>query len=694
MRKKGIYGIADNIRRVVRNIFDIRGTISGTSNAGTPAKWLQQFYGGSDTWAGNQVDENSAMEYVSFWVCLKIIRETIASLPIVLYKYTDNGKDRAKDHPGYRLMHLKPNPEQTAFDFIEMVINHYLLYGNTYAEIMRDNSGAIKQLWPLMPWNMEVIRYDGKKYFRYLKPDQTYTTFLSDEILHLSNFTLTGLTGERPMDFISQSVGTGLAVEEFGARFFKNDATPGGIIEMPGNLGRNAENIERFKKSWHEEHGTMANKHRVRILEDGAKFHEISVSPDKAQFLETRKFQRNMVLSFHRLPPHLAGDLEHATYTNIEQQSLEFVQYTMLPHFVRFEQKLTTCLLREDEQEKYFYEIMIDALTRADIKTRYEAYRVGRECGWLSINDVLRKENMNTIDGGDVHHVPLNWVELGAKKPEPATDMDKNQDKEQDKNQDKNQDEETNALIARMKEERTLRSAVTRRNITNSYVRIHTDIIGRIQKREVADIKKNFRKWYLERSKEDFDKWYREYYNNLSEYIQTRVSPVYNALNDQIWGEIEQELHKLNRKDEQEKYVQGYIERYIKEYIRGHKKNIGLAVSEIAKNQVDPESRMTELYESWDKNLANDSHDEAVNASNVFARAIYLLAGVQFLRWVNTGSKPCPYCQELDNKVVGIQDFFIGAGATMRGTDGDLQISENIGHAPLHTGCECQVMAG
>ena len=632
---------------------------------------------------GTQVDENSAMEYVAFWICLKIIRETIASLPIILYEYTENGKKRAVNHPGYNLLHLRPNPEQTRFDYIEMIANHYMLYGNSFSEIIPNNSGEIIELWPLMPWNMEVKRFDGKRYYRYLKPDQKYATFLQDEIFHISNFTLTGMTGEKPIDYLNQSVGTGLAVEEFGARFFKNDATPGGIVEMPGNMGRNLENIKRFKSSWEEEHGTMQNKHRIRILEDGAKFHEISVNPDKAQFLETRKFQKNLILSFHRLPPHLAGDLEHATYTNIEQQLLEFVQYTMLPHFIRFEQNFTTQLLREDEQKKFFYEIMVDALTRADIKTRYEAYRVGRECGWLSINDVLTKENMNTIEGGDIHHVPLNWVELRAKKPEPI----------QTKKANDNTNDETKALIDQMKEKRTLRSATTRKNITNGYIRIHQDIIGRIQKREIADIKKNFKKWFVERGKEDFDKWYKEYYNGLTDYIQQRVSPVYSSLGDAIWGEIEQELHKLNRKDEQEKYVSEYIDRYIKEYIREHKRNIGLAISDITKNQADPDGRMDELYDSWERNLENDSHDESVNAANVFSRAIYLLAGIQFLRWVNTGSKPCPFCQELDGKIAGINDFFLSPGKwDVKGEN--LHIQHNIGHAPLHKGCECQIMAG
>jgi HK97 family phage portal protein len=552
MKYKGIFKVANNIRQVVRNIFS-RASKSGTSTAGTPAAWLQQFLGGAETWSGTKVDENTALEYVAFWTCLKVIRETIASLPMILYKRTEDGKKRAINHPAYNVVHLRPNPEQTAFDYKEMITYHYLLYGNTYSEKVYDDAGNLVELWPLLPWNMKVIRHNGKKWYLYTileNGSSTEVVLFQDEILHISNSSLTGLMGDRPLDYVHEAVGSGLSAEEYSARFFKNDARPGGIIEMPGNMGMKKDVRKRFKESWAENYGKMENKHRTAILEDGAKFHEIGFDPEKSQLLEMKKYQSRLMATFNRLPPHLIGDLDNATYSNIEEQSLEFIRYSMLPHFTRFEQNFTVQLLNLKEQKKYFFELLIDNLVRADIEKRYNAYRIGREGGWLSPDDVRFLENLNKLpDGiGDVYHVPANWVELGAPAPaqQPAPP----------------QEGEENNCLKLLTEKRWLDGMEVYRSI-------FTDIMGRIMKREIVDLKKG-RKKYAKRA--PFQEWAEKFYDEFRRYVFERISPIFPQSNQDL------------------------VETFMSDYVSRHREEIRL---------IELAAKGEDIFHSWEDSLQN-----------------------------------------------------------------------------------------
>lgn len=688
MSEKGIFKLAYGVRDIVRNMF--RGQKGSEFSPRDPSYWVNKFFGNTPVWSGAEVDENTALEYVPYWACVKVLRETIASLPVILYKRTSSGKERATNHSAYNVFHLRANPEQTAYDYKEMTASHFLIYGKSYSEKVYNNKGELAELWPLMPWNMNPKRKDGKLYYFYDLPNGKQHVFLREELLVLNNFTLTGIEGERVINYIKQCLGTGMAADEYGARFYSNDSAPGGIIEMPGHLKK--ENIERFKDSWEKNYGQLSNKHRTAILEDGAKFHELTVAPDKAQFLETRKFQQQQTAAFHRIPPHLIGDLDRATYTNIEQQSLEFVNYTMLPYFVRFEQNFTTQTLTEKEQKKLFYEFLVDALLRGDIEARYRAYKTGREMGVLSADDIREKENMNKLpDGiGEKYYIPMNWSEMGI---EPVVEEPSEQEEPAEDQEPEEEPQEENAA-KQMKEYRAARTAATRFNIAASFKPVYQDILLRLIKKESVDIKRGFNKWFLERDKQEFDNWYKEYYQKQTDYIRSRLAPVYNSLNIAIYNEVKDEVNAQDRKDDQEIFVRDYIDVFVRKYIKEHKKNIGLAVMDITKNGADPEERIDETFEGWARNAANDSRSEVVKSSNAFAKYAYILAGIEYLRWVNTGASPCPYCQNMDGKIVGINQTFVQAGGNVETDQGRMEITRDVGHAPLHDGCECQIIAG
>jgi HK97 family phage portal protein len=374
------------------------------------------------TASGVTITPDTAMQATTVYACVRILSETVASLPLPLYRRVgDRGRERAIDHPLYTLLHDAPNPEMTSFELRETLMGHLALWGNSYCDIETDGAGRVTALWPLRPDKMAVRRDKGTGLivYEYTLPGTMQKVQLAaDRILHLRGLSVNGLVGLPPIAMARQSIGLAIATEEFGARFFSNNAQPGVVLEHPGKLGEEA--YTRLRESWSETHSGLSNAHRVAILEEGMKLDKIGIPPNDAQFLETRKFQAVEIARIFRVPPHLIGDLDRATFSNIEQQSLEFVIHTIRPWLVRIEQAITRSLLMPSERRTYFAEFLVDGLLRGDTTSRYQAYAIGRQWGWLSINDVRERENMNPVAGGDAYLEPLNMTEAGANPPPAA----------------------------------------------------------------------------------------------------------------------------------------------------------------------------------------------------------------------------------------------------------------------------------
>jgi len=373
---------------------------------------LARYMMGEPSWSAIDVDRHSSIAITTVWACVRLITETLASLPLILYRRLPNGgKERAVEHPLYDLLRTAPNTEQTSFLWREQGQGHLLLRGNLYSQIVRGGDGYPQQLWPLDPERMDVERKDGIRRYAYQTKDKKIE-LPAEDVLHIPGLGWDGIKGYDVITVKAQELGSNVAAARFGAEFFGNAAAPSGYIKMPG-VFKDLAAQKRMQQSWEDAHG-WGKKHRTAILEQGSEWQAMSIAPEQAQFLETRKFNRTDVAAMFRTPPHMVGDLERATFSNIEEQAIEFVVYTMRPWFVRWEQSLNMRLLPLEDQGIYFWEFLVDGLLRGNAVARWTAYRTAREIGALSADEVRELENMNPIpDGnGQGYFVPANWIPI------------------------------------------------------------------------------------------------------------------------------------------------------------------------------------------------------------------------------------------------------------------------------------------
>jgi len=368
------------------------------------------FFG--NTSAGKPVNEHTAMQMTAVYSCVRILSETLAGLPLHVYRYNDSGgKEKYLKHPLYKLLHDEPNPEMTSFACRETLMSHLLLWGNAYAQRIRNARGEVIALYPLMPNKMTVDRDSkGRLFYLYSRTSDDAPTLGDDsqvylapsEVLHIPGLGFDGLIGYSPIAMAKNAVGLAIATEEYGAKFFANGAAPGGVLEHPGTI----KDPQKVKESWNSAYQGSQNAHRVAVLEEGMKYQPIGISPEQAQFLETRKFQINEIARIFRVPPHMLADLEKSSFSNIEQQSLEFVKYTLDPWVVRWEQSMCRALLMESEKPIVFIKFNVDGLLRGDYVSRMSGYATARQHGWMSANDIRELENLDRIPaefGGDLY---------------------------------------------------------------------------------------------------------------------------------------------------------------------------------------------------------------------------------------------------------------------------------------------------
>lgn len=371
--------------------------------------------------SGKSVSQTSALSVTAVYSCVRILSEAIAGLPLHTYKCRSNGgKEKAIDHPLYFILHDEPNPEMTSFVFRETMMSHLLLWGNAYAQILRNGKGDVIALYPLAPNRMTVDRAsNGRIYYTYSTSDDDNPKLKSkgqvylkaEDVLHIPGLGFDGLVGYSPIAMARNAIGMAMACEEYGAKFFANGASPSGVLEHPSTI----KNPDKLRESWNSLFEGSSNSHQIAVLEEGLKYQPISISPNEAQFLETRKFQINEIARIFRIPPHMIGDLEKSSFSNIEQQSLEFVKYTLDPWVTRWEQSICRRLFKDSEKAEYFVKFNVDGLLRGDYQSRMNGYATGRQNGWLSANDIRELENMNQIPdelGGNLYLVNGSMTKL------------------------------------------------------------------------------------------------------------------------------------------------------------------------------------------------------------------------------------------------------------------------------------------
>ena len=376
--------------------------------------------GGSRTASGVRVNADTSMACSAYTACIRVISDSVSSLPLHLYERLPNGgKRKASENPIYRLLHQQPNPWQTAQEFRDWMTGLYLHYGASYAEIRAGARGPVSELWPLHSSRMEVERLEnGRLRYIYREPDGRVTTYRQEQIFALRFTTDDGIHPIPTYRLFANAIGLAQALEAHGATYFGNGARPGIVLESENPVP--VEAAERLRESWERMHRGPDRAHRTAVLPAGVKAHELSGSNEAAQFLETRQYQVIEICRAFRVPPHMIQDLTRSTYSNIEVQGTEFVQHCLLPHLKRWEAAISRDLIEDDET--FFAEHNVTGLLRGDHASRAAFYVAGIQNGWLSVNDVREMENMNPLgEEGDKHFIQLNMTTLDqAGEPQPA----------------------------------------------------------------------------------------------------------------------------------------------------------------------------------------------------------------------------------------------------------------------------------
>ena len=522
-----------------------------------------------------------------------------------------------------------------------------------------------------MSWKMKQKRVAGRLLYEYTPDSGPVKTFTRSEIFHLPGFGFDGLGGLHPIQYMRETLGLTLASQLFGSKFFEQGTTSSGVIESPNTLTNDA--YSRMKSSWEDLHQGIENAHKVAILEEGSTFKPLTVEPEKAQFLETRKFQVTDTARYNRIPPHMLGDLERSTYSNIEHQGLEFVIYTMLPWLARWEQAVSLQLIPEEERKDYFAEFLVDALLRGDIKSRYEAYRIAREIGVYSANDIRERENENPIDGGDKYFVPLNWVPVEKAGENVLEDQQP---------------------PSGPRASRTARSATTRGRLASAYRPLFEDAFSRIVKIERSELNQALDRHLRQRDTDAFMAWVLTYYEELPPTIRSRTLPIYSSLAESVKAEIVEEIGGDEEfSDTDREFLSAYAETAAFRYARGSASQIRALIRNTTVDKLEESLRLR--FAQWEERRPGKvALEETIRSGNALARAFYLSAGVMYLRWIARGSESCPYCQEMSGRIVGIQRPFALSGETFAGADKKLRVRRSVGHPPLHAGCTCQIVAG
>jgi HK97 family phage portal protein len=398
---------------------------SSSPDWGTLERYLAWAFGGGAASSGIVVNPQTALQSAAVFACVKVLAESIAMLPCTLYKQ-GAGQQRtpAQDHPLYELLRYQPNDWQSSVEFWEMMVAALCLRGNGYAWINRTRTGDVAELLPLHPDMVNVTMKTGFQLnYQLTMPDGSFKDMGPGDLLHVRGLTLNGWLGISPIAYARESIGLALAAEKFGGQLFRNGAKMSGVLQVPTRMSEEAH--KRLKESF-DLATSGENAHRTAIIEEGAKYEKIGITPEDSQFLETRKFQRSEIAAIYRVPAHLINDLEKATFSNIEQQGLEFVTLCLMPWLVRIEQAVRRDLIARGERGSYGAAFDVSAMLRGDAAARSAYYHNGILDGWLTRNEARAIESslgvlLNPIAGLEVPLMPLNMTD-GTKMPadEPA----------------------------------------------------------------------------------------------------------------------------------------------------------------------------------------------------------------------------------------------------------------------------------
>lgn len=650
---------------------------------------LVELMDGAPTAAGVTVNEFTALNLSAVWAAVRLLANAVAVPPLILYERQERGRRRATDHPLYRILHDQPNPEVTAFTFKQTLQAHAVVWGNAYAEIERDGAGRPRALWPLLPHLTRVERRNGRKVVVTTLLDDQQVILPAEDVLHIPGLGYNGLMGHSVIRHARESLGLAAAAERYGASWFSGGGRPSGVLQYDKALA--PEQKARLREEWQNLHGGLQNAHRVAILEAGMKWQQIGLPPEDAQFLGTREFSVEEIARWFGVPPHKLAHLKHAHFSNIEHQKIEFHTDSALPWYVTWEQAVNTTLIPERERSRYYAEFLPEALLRGDHKTRYEAYSIGRQWGWLSANDIREMENMNPLPGeeGDIYLVPLNMVPASV-----AAEMGSGGD---DPDGGDGGDRQARALPAPASGPiRERRAIMLRTRYRTQYERLLREAAARVFRREIRRVRTVAKRIGDPGGLEAFLEWLDgDFYDRQADVTADALRGVLTSYTEAVQTAIAEEIGVSDN-------VPAEVQRFVANYAA----SVGAREAESSRGQLrevaqraeledrDPRESVIERLDEWEATRADKfGARESRRAGNALAEALYIAAGVRALRWTTSGASTCPYCESLAGLVVPVGTPFLVAGQRLGPDDNPLEIKTTKRHPPAHDGCDCIITA-
>ncbi|MGV0961867.1 MAG: phage portal protein [Limnohabitans sp.] len=653
--------------------------------------------GGSST-AGVSVSPDSAMRYVTVWACIRLLAESIAQMPVHLYrKLPDGSKERISDISLADILSATPNSWQTAFEYFEFMVTSLCLRGNHYSFINRIGSGNVAELIPLLPQRTSLIRNGYEFSYRTIFEDGTTETLPQEKIHHVRGLTLDGFNGVSPITYQRNAIGLGVGAENHGARLFRNGAMPAGTLTHPSALSDEA--YARIRKSWKETHGGE-EQGGVAVLEEGLKFDKISMSNEDAQYLEVRQFQRTEICSIYRVPPHMIGDLTKSSFSNITQQSLEMVKYTFLPWVRRIESAISRDLLTPRDRERGLYvEFLVSGLERADIEQRYRSYNIGIMSGILSPNECRAMENRNPRPGGDIYLAPLNMVDSTEGMPKDNGDGNPdnpdNPDNQGDEPPPRKVKSITMAVPAPPGKTLITKGVLAREQLRETFKTRFQVLAKALVLHENGELRQAITdeadNGQLGRA---FAGKMETLYRQLPDYIRNQFLGLMReyavAVRNAALAEIDSD-HAIDPAL-LSTFVEEILVTFTERHIGSSEGQLAAIINETMAEELPAaiEQRLSE----WDATRPEKIGDrESVQQESAVALWVWEAAGISKLQWQLRGSKSCPFCKALSGKIVGMGQPFIDAGDfTPEGHEqSPLKVRGPKKHTPLHRGCVCVI---
>ncbi len=630
---------------------------------------------GVPTTSGVAVNAHAVRGLPAFFCAERILSETLASVPLNIIQRRNGQKNVASRHPLQPVLHSKPNPWQTSFEFRRMMQGHVVVRGNGYAEIIfDDNTGYPQYLIPRHPDKMIVVRLsDLKLGYGHYEPDGTIRPIPASNMFHVRNLSSDGIKGDSTITLFRNTFGAAIGREEHGARLFKNGVQVPFAIKHPQGLSDRA--YKRLRESLEEVHGGVANSHKPMFLEEGMDVAKLGLTSQDSQFIESRTFDIYDMSRITNVPPHMLKAIEEQPRASVEQMAIEFKTYTMVPHYVNWEQRIDVDLLSSDDAGEYFSKFNLGGLERGDMKSRYESYAIGRQWGWLSANKILDLEDMNPIDeGGDEYLVPLNMVPAGEHDIAPTS-----------------KDSEPKAKASRALIELRMGRALTlRRRIQRAYQKVFKDAAGRLIRKETAALRKGIEKHLDGRSASGLSAYLDDFYQTHQAAIARSILPGLHSYAESIQGAAANEINDDTDMDVQmDHFVRQYSSAFAVRESGSRKAQLQKIIRD--SSGADLEAQLSQRLDEWDERTPDKSSlRETIQAGAAIARLTWKLSGtVEGVKWI-ASDETCGLCTQLNGVTVGIDQNFLEDGDELRAQE-PFKIRGSIAHPQLHEGCACMV---